>query len=405
MRPSLYSAAALLAVTLAAGPARAANPQLTLTPWFPAYGQDVQISLRDLTWFPFVPATRYSRSGNTIDAEYEYTSTGFFEYRPDFAELPTSLGELPPGSYTVRARLTDLAYPDRAARTFAASFSVAAPDAAGIYPVPRYPSAYQAIEVVVKDDYQIDPASLKAAVSGNVIRVDYDYASDAPASGAAIAGLAPFAAAKIAALALAPGYYRLEGWGRERRGGAAERRLAKDLTVDATAIVVEYYASTLDHYFISAWQGEIAQLDANPGDGFKRTGQRFKAWLRQADAPAYAKPVCRFYASGPNSHFYTADPDECGSLKGLEAKQKADAQASGQKFQGWQFEAVAFYAIAPQNGACPGDTQPVYRDYNNRAQQNDSNHRFTVTPEMRSAMAKTWLEEGVAFCAALTPGG
>ena len=65
-------------------------------------------------------------------------------------------------------------------------------------------------------------------------------------------------------------------------------------------------------------------------------------------------PVCRFYASGPNSHFYTADPSECNYLKGLETKQRGDAQAQGKKFEGWTFEAIAFYVLLPQNGECPG---------------------------------------------------
>jgi hypothetical protein len=177
---------------------------------------------------------------------------------------------------------------------------------------------------------------------------------------------------------------------------APPRRYATDFQVKGTSTVVEYYSDQLDHYFISAWPDEVTALDA--GVAFKRTGQRFQAWLRVADAPGYATPVCRFYASGPNSHFYTADPGECQYLKSLEQKQRADANAKGQPFPGWQFEAIAFYAVAPQGGACPSGTTPVYRAYNNRAAENDSNHRFTASERMRQAMRQSWVDEGVAFC-------
>jgi len=161
--------------------------------------------------------------------------------------------------------------------------------------------------------------------------------------------------------------------------------------------VVEYYSDKLDHYLVTAWTDEIAALDA--GTAFKRTGERFKAWLHASDAPAYAVPVCRFYASGPNSHFYTADPGECNYLKSLQQKQAADASAKGQPFPGWQFEAIAFYAIAPENGSCPANSRPVWRAYNDRAAENDSNHRFTVTDVVRRAMQVGWADEGLAFCA------
>jgi serine protease len=161
--------------------------------------------------------------------------------------------------------------------------------------------------------------------------------------------------------------------------------------------VVEYYSDKLDHYLISAWPDEIGLLDG--GTEFKRTGERFKAWLHASDAPASAVTVCRFYASGPNSHFYTADAAECQYLKSLQEKQAADAAQKGQPFPGWQFEAIAFYAIAPQAGACPAGTLPVWRAYNGRAAENDANHRFTATEAVRRAMAVSWSDEGLAFCA------
>jgi hypothetical protein len=149
---------------------------------------------------------------------------------------------------------------------------------------------------------------------------------------------------------------------------------------------------------MTAGPAEIDTLDAGGGGGWKRTGQSFHAWLTQADAPAGAVPVCRFYAAGPNSHFYTADPSECSMLKALEQQQRPDADAHHVPFMGWSFENIAFWAIPATNGTCPAGTDPVWRAFNNRAAENDSNHRFTADSRQRLAMLG-WADEGVAFCA------
>ena len=41
-------------------------------------------------------------------------------------------------------------------------------------------------------------------------------------------------------------------------------------------------------------------------------------------------PVCRFYAKGPNSHFYTAEAVECAAVK---------------NDPGWTFEGIAYYDV------------------------------------------------------------
>jgi serine protease len=150
---------------------------------------------------------------------------------------------------------------------------------------------------------------------------------------------------------------------------------------------------------MSAGGDEIDLVDSGAQGRWKRTGQAFHAWLSRDDAPANAQPVCRFYAQGPNSHFYTGDPDECTYLRSLEQAQRADAAAAGKQFLGWGFEGIAFYALVPVNGQCPAGTLPVWRAYNNLAAQGSSNHRFTVDPAQHAAMAG-WIDEGVAFCSA-----
>ena len=49
---------------------------------------------------------------------------------------------------------------------------------------------------------------------------------------------------------------------------------------------------------------------------------------------------------------------------------------------------------------CPQGLLSVNRAYNNRAAQNDSNHRFTTSDsEIRSMGEKGWAVEGTVMCA------
>ena len=140
-------------------------------------------------------------------------------------------------------------------------------------------------------------------------------------------------------------------------------------------------------------------LDRGGNGDWRRTGQQFTAWSKASDAPPGAVPVCRFYAAGPNSHFYTGSRQECDYLKALEQSQRAEAQSRGQPFQGWAYETVAFWAIMPQNGQCPAGLKSVYRAFNNRVAQMDANHRFTTDGMQRAAMSAGWIDEGTHLCA------
>jgi hypothetical protein len=374
-------------VALAASIVTARAAGLEVNPPFAAYGQSIDAQLQGVGAAPYIPATRYRREAAVIAIEQEHIRGGYFGFRSDMGYMPVSLGELEPGQYTIQARLWDIANPDEAPWLFTQFVDVAPPDAVGVYAVPRAPGAYDEVKLVVRADAPVDASSMHATIDGGLVRIDFDYSLD---------GSKPsFATMKLAGLA--PRAWRVEAYGHNSGIASPGREFNGSFTVDAASTVVEYYSSQLDHYLVTAWTDEIAALDA--GTAFKRTGERFKAWLRAADAPAYAVPVCRFYASGPNSHFYTADPGECQYLKSLQQKQAADAAAKGQPFPGWQFEAIAFYAVAPESGSCPAGSRPVWRAYNDRAAENDSNHRFMVTDATRLAMKVTWADEGLAFCA------
>jgi hypothetical protein len=386
------SALAVAAACLAAP----ANADMAITfASMPTYGQPVTVQFTDAAFPMYLPATRYRRAGNDITIEYEFASDGF-NVRPDFGNRPLSLGELPPGNYNVRAQLFDISNPQAAPKTVAANIPVVPPQEYGLYTVPMEPQAWAPTQVTLKSAVYFDVASMRASVAGNVIRVDFDYHGDAPVGSAPPAGTSSFASVPLAALQ--PGSYRLEGWGRAKDTGVVARYFVRDITVASSSPVIEYYSESLDHYFISAGPGETSQLDQGLVGDWKRTGQQFKGWLRPSDAPPFAHPVCRFFAKGPNSHFYTGDEGECQYLRNLEQQQRAQAAAQGKEFLGWAYEAVAFYAVTPIAGSCPGGTTAVYRSYNGRAAQNDSNHRFTIDPQLRVAMSVSWSEEGVAFC-------
>ena len=394
----LSAGLAALAAALLAAPLAASAATVSASPTVPVYGQKVNVDLKDMPFPLYVRATRYVRSGSSFTIEYEYINDGFGPFPADFGYPQVDLGELPPGNYTVTAHLIDIDDPHAAPQTAQASLPVVPPSGYGVYPVPSAPRANDTVQILVRSAAYFDPRTLRATVTGNSIRVDFQYHATAPGATDGPPGMTTFASVKVGRLA--PGGYHVEGWAAPDTGGASAQYFARDFAVDRSSAVVEYYQEDLDHYFVSASPVEIDLLDAGGQGNWKRTAQGFNAWLAREDAPGNARPVCRFYAAGPNSHFYTGDASECASLKALEQQQRADAAAKGQRFLGWGYEGIAFYALVPVNGQCPSGTSPVWRAYNNRAAQDDSNHRFTVDPQQRAAMASSWIDEGVAFCSA-----
>lgn len=383
---------ATLACTLAH--LASAAPTIAPSPALPTYGRPVVVELRD-SYPVFLPATRFIRIDNTITIDYEYFGNTFGPFPPSVGAMPVNLGELAPGNYTVHARLFDIDKPGSGPTITTTNVPVMPPQQWGAYLVPREPHAFQPVEVVIRSAAYFDPKSMRANVVGNVVRVDFEYLATAPASGATPPGMTTFASVRVGSLA--PGQYRVEAWARPTTGGESEKFFTTDFATRSESLVVEYYHDVLDHYFMASSAQEIAILDAGGNGNWKRTGQQFRAWSHPADAPPNAVPVCRFYAKGPNSHFYTGDARECESLRRLEEGERAQASAAGKPFLGWAYEGIAFHALLPQGGQCPPSTSPVYRAYNKRAQLNDSNHRFMVEPRVRGTMAG-WADEGAVFC-------
>ena len=165
-------------------------------------------------------------------------------------------------------------------------------------------------------------------------------------------------------------------------------------TLDSAPRVVEYYLASRDHYFITADPIEQAAVDSGAAGPFFRTGGMFKA--------GGTTPVCRFFGNtninpatgafyGPTSHFYTADANECAGLK---AQYVANIKS-------WSFESNDFLTTPAPAGACPANTAPIYRAYNNAfIRGEDSNHRYTASlATYQAQVAKGWLGEGIVMCA------
>lgn len=153
----------------------------------------------------------------------------------------------------------------------------------------------------------------------------------------------------------------------------------------------EFFNTNLIHYFVTAGLAEAQGIDTGlAGPGWARTGLSFRVYPQ---ATSTGTPVCRFYGTpgrGPNSHFYTANAGECEWVK---------------TDPGWTFEGLAFNTVVPSEGNCPSGFAPVYRAYNSRWAQNDSNHRFTTSATIYSQMiANGWTGEGVVMCSPSATG-
>ncbi len=148
-------------------------------------------------------------------------------------------------------------------------------------------------------------------------------------------------------------------------------------------------------YFYAARQSDRDALDAAPN--WARTQRSF-------NAGGYVN-VCRFYGGGkpggPNTHFFTADDEECARLRRLPF-----LEYEGTPFVAdWPIPA----ASPAQAATCRAGTRPLYRAYNNAytaTGKNDwqSNHRFvTNKADITAMVAIGWVDEGVAMCVPTVP--
>lgn len=107
----------------------------------------------------------------------------------------------------------------------------------------------------------------------------------------------------------------------------------------------------------------------------------FLAWPATGDAPTSAMPVCRLFHPGAVTHFYSANPTDCATLR---------------RTAPWVDEGIAFRALLPTAaGTCGIGTQIVYRLFSASL----GTHRYTRSTATYDALqSKGWQPEGAVFC-------
>ena len=153
--------------------------------------------------------------------------------------------------------------------------------------------------------------------------------------------------------------------------------------IPQSPVAVEFLNAHTGHYVLLRDPQEIAAVEAGAaGPGWKRTGFGFT--VKDPGTAVVEGNACRFYAPAINTHFHTANADECAALR-----------ANG---FGWIFEKFDFAALPAAGGVCQ-EGVPVWRLYNNGHSRGDPNHRYTPFADVRDEMvSKGWMVETVAFC-------
>ena len=160
---------------------------------------------------------------------------------------------------------------------------------------------------------------------------------------------------------------------------------------------IDFPAQPSGQYFYTSRPGEKFALDRLPR--WSRTGKSFLSG-------GYVS-TCRFYGGangGPNTHFYSADDQECAAL----------LQAHALSYEGQAFAVnlplPAKTASQQPPGAlrdCPTASQPLFRVYNNAVSSGGrfvSNHRYlTDRSDVNAAVAQGWVDEGHVMCVPSPP--
>lgn len=145
-------------------------------------------------------------------------------------------------------------------------------------------------------------------------------------------------------------------------------------------------------YFYAVLAADKTLLDS--AANWSRTGKNFKSG-------GYVS-VCRFYGGkngGPNTHFYSANDQECAALKAIpQLSYEGQTFAVNMPLPAKNAEQAAPGALRD----CPVGSKPLYRVYNNASNSGGrfvSNHRYlTERTDVTAAVAQGWVDEGHAMC-------
>ena len=158
--------------------------------------------------------------------------------------------------------------------------------------------------------------------------------------------------------------------------------------VEPAAVIVEFFNTPANKYFITSNPADWTLLDGLASIGWKRTGVTFSAYTQGQDASAL--PVYRFYAPAVGSHFFTVSATERDQLALI---------------PGFVAEGIAWYAAPPSAGSCANGTVGLYRTFNNGAAASNgpANHRYFEDYSFyQSYAAKGYALEGLTMCLPLS---
>jgi hypothetical protein len=235
------------------------------------------------------------------------------------------------------------------------------------------------------------PASTQVSRDGNVIAVTVTWAPSGIGTPPGCVGCTfPVDLGALPLGQYTVNYFHINDFGVPSAPGSLLLSIGFTVSAQGYAAAIEYFAPSLDHYFVTSDSAEIAALDSGVIPGWTRTGESFHV-IPAAVQPTTAASVCRFYGlpqAGLNSHFFSASQAECAAVQQLYPN-------------AWLLEtADAFAALPVPEVDCQQGAVSLYRLYNNRS---DANHRYTTSPAIRDQMvAMGWLLEGNATQHGLT---
>ena len=153
-------------------------------------------------------------------------------------------------------------------------------------------------------------------------------------------------------------------------------------TVDS----VEYFHAQSGRYYRTDVTAEITAIDQNAvASGWVRTGQSYKLWRTQADAPAGAVPVVKLTSL---SFTVPSSPQVCSLSKA------GKLAALGGGSSGCVPQTSVTYALTPDSGgSCAAGTQPVYQT--GKATNTRYANDLSVYQDM---FDRGWSPAGVSLC-------
>ncbi len=153
-------------------------------------------------------------------------------------------------------------------------------------------------------------------------------------------------------------------------------------TVDS----IEFYNSRTGQYYRTDVANEITAIDQNTGaSGWARTGQSYKLWRTQADAPAGAVPVVKLTSL---NFANPAAPQVCSLSKTGKLTQL------GVVGSGCVPQTSVTYALLPDaGGSCATGTQPVYQ-----ASASNNTRMANQLSVYQDMFDRGWNPTGISLC-------